>query len=86
MEGSATNLLMGPGVEAGVCNYRDVTERKLAEERIQQSEERYRVLVEQASVGIFLADLEGHYLEVNPSGCTLFGCSREELLASSIQA
>ncbi len=68
MEGTATYLLVGPAGEAGGCNYRDVTERKLAEERIQQSEERYRVLVEQASVGIFLADLEGHYLEVNPSG------------------
>jgi PAS domain S-box-containing protein len=36
LEAVATNLLADPSVQAVVANYRDITERKLAEERIQQ--------------------------------------------------
>jgi len=51
---------------------------------LQESEARYRLLVEQASDGIFLTDKDGNYIEVNPSGCTLLGYTREELLALRI--
>ncbi len=59
---------------------RDITERKLAGERLRASEERFRSLVEQASDGIFLSDRQGRYLEVNSAGCMLLGYRREELL------
>ncbi len=59
---------------------RDVTERKRAEEAVQQSEARHRALVEQASDGIFIADAQGHYLDVNTSGCAMLGYTREEIL------
>ncbi|MEK6751364.1 MAG: PAS domain S-box protein [Chloroflexota bacterium] len=48
---------------------------------VRMSETRYRTLVEQASDGIFLADTERRYVDVNPSGCAMLGYSREELLA-----
>jgi PAS domain S-box-containing protein len=37
MEGVATNLLAEPGVEALVVNYRDITERKEAQQALQQA-------------------------------------------------
>ena len=59
---------------------RDITERKQAEQALRESEERYRTLVEQASDGIFVADSKGNYLDVNPSGASMLGYTREEIL------
>ena len=51
---------------------------------VRESEARYRVLVEQASDGIWLADQRGRYVEVNPAGCAMLGWSRAEYLAMSV--
>ncbi len=60
-------------------------ERQRAEEALRESEERYRTLIEQASDGIFLADGEGRYIEVNSAGCRLLGYTREEILQKTIR-
>lgn len=43
-----------------------------------------KAVVEQAPVGIFVADLEGRYTYVNQAGCRMLGWSREELLGRRI--
>src|SRR5215831_484378 len=43
-----------------------------------------RQLIEQASDGIFVADLEGRYTFVNEAGCRLLGFSREEIIGKTI--
>ncbi len=48
IDGTITNLLHDPLIKSLVGNYRDITERKLAEERLRQSEERYRVAEHEA--------------------------------------
>ena len=60
--------------------YRDVTERKRAEDALKKSEEQYRTLIELASDGIFLANSDGRYIEVNSAGCQLLGYTRAEIL------
>src|SRR5689334_853927 len=45
---------------------------------------RYQALLEQAVDAVFVADLEGHYIEVNPAACILLGYKREELLGKRI--
>ncbi|HEY9872530.1 MAG TPA: PAS domain S-box protein, partial [Candidatus Obscuribacterales bacterium] len=58
----------------------EIAERKRNQEALRQSEERYRTLVEQASDGIFISDLQGNYIDVNTSGCKMLGYSRQEIL------
>lgn len=48
------------------------------------SETRFRTYVESAPEGIFVADAQGRYVEVNPAACSLVGYSKVELLAMSI--
>lgn len=59
---------------------RDITDRKKAEDKIRDSELRYRSLIEQASDAIFISNLQGEYVDVNTSACNLLGYTREELL------
>ena len=47
---------------------------------IKRSEENYRMLVEQASDGIFITDSQFHFIDVNTRGCEILGYSREEIL------
>lgn len=49
-----------------------------------QAEEQFSVLFEQAKDGIFISDSQGHYLDVNPAGCTMLGYSRDEMTGLSI--
>ncbi|MBP7764350.1 MAG: PAS domain S-box protein [Syntrophaceae bacterium] len=59
---------------------RDVTERRQMEERIRQSEERYRTIIEQIEDGYFETDLRGHLTFVNEAECRNLGYSREEII------
>jgi PAS domain S-box-containing protein len=61
----------------------DITERKLAEEALRKSEERYRTILQTTMYGFWLADMQGHLLEVNESYCRMSGYSKEELLTMS---
>ena len=61
-------------------HFKDVTERKSFEEKIKESELRYRSLVEQAYDTICIIDTSFKFIEVNPSGCAMFGYTREEVL------
>lgn len=45
---------------------------------------RVQALLDHAPVGIFIADHEGRYIEVNPAGCRLLGFSRDELLGKTV--
>jgi PAS domain S-box-containing protein len=41
-------------------------------------------VVEHALDGVFIADLEGRYIDVNAAGCRMLGYSREELIGKTI--
>jgi PAS domain S-box-containing protein len=66
-------------VTAGIVVFHDITERKRAEEAIQESEERYRSLYETASDAIFLMKGE-RFIDCNPATLRIFGRSREEFI------
>ncbi len=58
----------------------DITERKQMENALRDSEQRYRVLFEQAKDGIFILDMDGHYVDVNREAALMLGYTRDELL------
>ena len=59
---------------------RDVTERKQAEEKLRQNEEKYRTIIETIQDGYFEIDLIGKYTFVNDVICQHLQYSREELI------
>jgi len=60
----------------------DITERKRMEERLKESEERYRLLIQYAPTGIFEVDFSGpRFTSVNDVMSRATGYSRDELLA-----
>jgi PAS domain S-box-containing protein len=58
---------------------RDITDRKLAEEVLCQSEEKYRTILESMAEGVFEVDLAGNFTFVNDSMARMFGYPKEEL-------
>jgi PAS domain S-box-containing protein len=55
-----------------------------AYEDLQASRAHTRSLVEQAPDGIFVADLDGRYTDVNEAGCRMLGYTREEIVGKTI--
>ncbi|MBM3143120.1 MAG: PAS domain S-box protein, partial [Chloroflexi bacterium] len=70
--------------EGNVISYfalvKDITERKLAEEMLRQSEEKYRTILAEIADSYFEVDLTGNLTFVNDSTCRNLSYSREELL------
>lgn len=80
MEGTGTNLLADPAVGAIVINSRDISERRLAEERLRLSEERLSKAFHTSPVAISMATLaEGRFIDANESFLRLTGYRLEEL-------
>lgn len=63
---------------------RDITERKLAEEALQESTSRYRTLFEGIQDAVYVEGPNGQILDVNEVACQRMGYSRDTLLTMNI--
>lgn len=73
------------GEIAGLVIIRDITDRKLIQQTLQDSEKRYRSLVENSPDAIVIIDAESSsIIEANEQTCELFKLSRQELFDTSI--
>jgi PAS domain S-box-containing protein len=61
----------------------DVTERRQVEENLRNSEERLRVLFEEAPDAYYLCDLKGYFVDGNKAAEEVTGYGREELVGKS---
>ncbi len=66
-----------------VVAVRDITKRKKQETALKESEERYRILFEQNSIGLATANTKGEILDVNQKFCNMLKYSRNELLTKT---
>jgi len=57
---------------------RDISERKIAEKELKESEEKYRTLFDEAPIGILTCDVNGNILNVNTSALKLLGSPSKE--------
>ena len=86
IEFTGINLLHDSEIEGILGNYHDITERKLNEETILNSEQRYKMLFEGSNDAIFVIDSKtGKYLNANKAAEVLTGRSLEDILKCKTQ-
>ena len=59
--------------------YRDITERKISEKQIRQSEEKYRGIIENMELGLMEVDNKGKIIRAYNRFCDMLGYTKEEL-------
>lgn len=74
------NLLHDPTVQGAVLNFIDIHDMKTAMEALAESEERFRIIFENANDQIVYVDDTGTITNVNPKVMDIFGLKREEVI------
>jgi PAS domain S-box-containing protein len=82
-EAVGSNLVYNNVVKSVIVNYRDITERKEAEERLRFEEQRFRTLTEHSLDIILLLNREGMVTYINPAVEKTLGFKPEERIGAS---
>ncbi len=69
-----------------LCTYNNITNKVNAEQKLKESENKYRSILENIKEGYFEVDLKGIFTFFNESFCEMTGYSKEELLGKSYQS
>ncbi|MCU0457019.1 MAG: PAS domain S-box protein, partial [Bacteroidales bacterium] len=64
---------------------RDITDRKVAEEILRESEERFRKLFEESPVGMVMTGKDMGIMRANPSFCKMIGYPEDEILGHTFR-
>jgi len=67
-----------------VWSFRDATERRRSAQALQDSEAKYRMIVENLNDALYIHDFEGAILDVNENACKMLGYAREELVGATM--
>jgi PAS domain S-box-containing protein len=84
VEGSASPRVVNGRIAGTHGFFRNVTASKQVEKELDRSEDKYRVLVEQAPDAIFCATSDLRITEFNARACELSGYDRDELIQMSV--
>ncbi len=84
IESTFSTLLIDSETRVIVINFRDITERKQAEDALRESERKFRQIFETTTTGISLLNAKGQFLSGNPAVLRLLGYTEEEYTCLSI--
>lgn len=84
LEGTGRLLTDGNKRPIGIINSRDVTDRVLAEQALEESEKRKAAILETAIDAIVTMDRTGHVVEFNPAAEAMFGYTAEEAIGQPL--
>jgi len=82
IESTFSNLLDKPGIGSIVINFRNITDRKLAEDKLKESEFHARKLsrgIEQSPAAVIITDTQGQIEYVNPKFTQMTGYSSDRV-------
>lgn len=85
VEYGATPILKDGVIVGSVVGFTDITERKLAEQRLRETEQFFRSVLELAPDGLMVADEEGIIRLANAQCEKLFGYPRDELIGQPVE-
>jgi PAS domain S-box-containing protein len=87
MSVNTSPIYVDGNVKGTVSFGRNITDRKLAEEALRESEELYRNLVQRIPDGVYKSTNDGKFVDVNPAMVQMLGYdSKEEMLAIDIKS
>jgi len=88
LETIKTPMFDSNGAIIGVLGIgRDITDRNQAEERLRQSEQKYRTLIESMADGVYRSTPEGRFVEANPALVKILGYDNlEDLMKIDIKS
>ncbi|HTY37764.1 MAG TPA: PAS domain S-box protein [Bacteroidota bacterium] len=78
-------IALGSGEDYLLSIFRDITERKRAEETLRDSEERFRRTFQHSALGMVLVAPDFRFLQVNDAFCKMLGYTESELLERTFQ-
>ncbi|MBR9980003.1 MAG: PAS domain S-box protein [Desulfatitalea sp.] len=73
IEYTVVNLLHDPDIQGFLLNYRDVSDRKRAEDALRQRESVLQRIFDILPVGLWFTDKDGNLLRGNPTGIRIWG-------------
>lgn len=86
VDGSMSASVLNLNGELCILSFtRDITDRKLAEVSLRESEARFRRILEHAPIGMAIAALDGRIVQANQALCTILGYEEAELQKLNIR-